>query len=71
MPTSVQNTAAQSQPQHLQYNDVGYYDMSNDFPPLRGHRNHAGAALDVPAQAQAAPPADPVCADLTFSHAYI
>ena len=72
MPPSVQNAAAQGQPQHMQYdNNMGYYDMSNGFPPLHRHRDHAGAALDVPAQAQAAPPADPVCADLTFPHTYI
>ena len=71
MPPSVQNAAAQGQPQHMQCDNMGYYDMSNGFPPLHGHRDHAGAALDVPAQAQAAPPADPVCADLTFPHTYI
>jgi hypothetical protein len=54
---------------------VGYYDIANDHLPLHGHRNHginndAGAALDVPAQAQAALP-DPVCAYLTFLHTHI
>ena len=73
----VEYTAAQGQPQNLGYLDmpVGYYDIANDHPPLHGHRNHginnnAGAALDVPAQAQAALP-DPVCAYLTFLHTHI
>ena len=41
--------------------------MTDDHPPVHEHRDHAinnyaGAALDVPAQAQAAPPlAAPVC----------
>lgn len=58
----------------MQYLDN--HDMANDQPPLHDHRDHAidnyaGAALDVPAQAQAAPP-DPVCTDLPFSaYAYL
>ena len=48
---------------------MGYYNMTNDQPPLHEHRdpaidNYAAVALDLPAQAQANPPA-PVCADFT------
>lgn len=73
IPLPVGNNAAQLQayPQHLQYVDVDYYNIANDYPPLHEHRNHAtsinnyaGAALDVPAQPQAAP-SDPVYTDLT------
>ena len=51
------------------------YDIANEHPPLFEHHdlaidNYAGVALDVPAQAQAAPP-DPVCTDLTFSHTHV
>jgi hypothetical protein len=72
MPPTV---AAQGQPQDLQYVDMGYCNMVDDHPPLHEHRDHAinnyaGVALDVSAQAQAAPPA-PVCTDLTFPHTRI
>jgi hypothetical protein len=48
--------------------------MPNDRPPLHEHRGHAinnyaGVALDVPVQAQAAPPV-PVCTDLTHSYTH-
>ena len=72
MPPSVEYTAAQGQhqPQDLQFLDMGYYDMVGDRPPLHEPRNSAamnygGVGLDVPAQAQVAPPA-PVCTDLAF-----
>ena len=69
MPQPVQTTAAQRQPQHLQYIDV-----ANNHPLLHGHQDHvinnyAGAALGDPVQAQAAPP-DPVCTDPTFLHTH-
>jgi hypothetical protein len=76
MPPPVENTAAQGQPQDLWYPDMGYYNMGNDHPPLHEHRGHAinnydaGVALDIPAQAQAAP-LPPVCIDLTFPHTHI
>jgi hypothetical protein len=65
MPPSVENIAAQAQPQDLQYVDMGYYDRANDYPSLPGHRDHifaddARIVQDVPAQAHVAPPA-PVC----------
>ena len=74
MPLLVENHDAQRQPQNLQYLDMDYYDMANvhpPLPPLHGHRdqainNYAAVVLDVPAQAQAAPPA-PVCTDLIAS----
>ena len=60
--------------QDLRNVDMGHYDMFNYHPPLhhehRGHainNNYAGVALDVPVQAQAAPPV-PVCTDLTHFH---
>jgi hypothetical protein len=70
----VEDTAAQVQSQDVRYNDMGYYNMANDHPPLREHRDHAisnyaGVVLEFPAQAQAAPPA-PVCIDLTFPHTH-
>lgn len=77
MSQPVQTTAAQRQPQHLQYIDMAYYDIANasERPPLFENHdhaidNHAGAALDVPAQAQAAQP-DHVCTDLTLSHTQV
>ena len=77
MPLLVENHAAQRQPQNLQYLDMDYYDMANvhpPVPPLHEHRdqaidNYAAAVLDVPAQAQAAPPS-PVCTGL-ISSAYM
>ena len=50
---------------------MGYYDVDNGHPPLHDHRghainNHAGVALDVPAQAQAAAPPAPVCTGPAF-----
>jgi hypothetical protein len=67
--------AAQGQPQDLWYADMGFYNMVNVRPLLHEHHDHAinnyaGIALDVPAQAQAAPPA-PVCTDPTFPHTHI
>ena len=61
MPLPVENVTTRGQPQDTHYIDMGYYDMANDLPSLHEHRDHvindyAGAALDVPAQAQAAPP---------------
>ena len=54
---------------------MGYYNMANDQPPLRGHRdpainNYAGVALDVPSEAQAAPQ-DPVLINLPFPYTHI
>ena len=74
-PAPVENTAAQGQTQDLQYIDMGYYNMANDRSSSLEHRDHtindyAGVALDVPTQAQAAPPV-PVSTDLTISHTYI
>jgi hypothetical protein len=75
MPPPIENTAAQGQPHDLRYPDMGYCNMGNDHPLLHEHRGHvinnyAGVALDIPAQAQAAPLA-PVCTDLTFLHTQI
>jgi len=64
----VDNRAAQGQPQDLQYVDMGYYGMANDFPPPQGHcdqiiGDNAGIVHGVPAEDQTAPlvaPA-PVC----------
>jgi hypothetical protein len=74
MPPPVENTAAQGQPQGLQYVDMGYYDMPNDPPPLQhrdhGINNYAGVVPDVPAQTQAAPPVA-VCTYITFPHTNI
>ena len=75
MPPPIENVAVQGQLQDLRYVDIGYNDMANDYPPLHEHRDHvinnyAGVALDVPAQAHAAPPA-PVSTDLTFPHTLI
>ena len=72
MSPPIENAAAQTRPQDLGYTDMGSYDMANYYPPLHEHRNHAidnyaGAALDVPAHAQAASPA-PVCTGLTLPH---
>ena len=69
---AVQNTA---QPQDVQYLDMGYYHVVNGHPPLHENpdhaiNNYAGAALDVPAQGQAAP-SDPVCTNLTCTHTHI
>jgi len=62
IPPPVENIAAQAQPQDLQYVDMGYYDMANDYPPPQGHRDHiigdnARIVQDVPAEAPFAPPA--------------
>jgi hypothetical protein len=72
IPPPVEDIAAQAQPlaQDLQYIEMGYYGMANDYPPPQGHRDHiigdnAGIVRDVPAHWQAAPPA-PVCTDLVF-----
>ena len=73
---AAQNTAAQGQPHDVRYLDIGYYHVANGRPPL--HENHdpainnyAGAALNVPAQAQAAPP-DPVCYQPNlYAYAYL
>ena len=75
IPPTVENPAAQGQPQDLQYVDMGYYNMANDHPPPHEHRDHAinnyaGVALDAPAQAQAAP-STPVCIYLTFKHTHV
>jgi hypothetical protein len=64
----VENSATQGQPQDLWYGGMGHYgDIANNHlqVPLHEHHDHAvndyaGLALDVPAQAQAAPLA-PVC----------
>ena len=74
MPPPVENNAVQGQLQDLRNVDMGHYDMPNDRPPLHepcGHaiNNYAGVSLDVPVQAQAAPPV-PVCTDLTHSHTH-
>jgi hypothetical protein len=71
----VENTAAQGQPQDLRYGGMGHYDMANNHPSLHEHHDHAiddyaGLVLDVPAQAQAAPPA-PVCPGLIVPHTRI
>jgi hypothetical protein len=73
IPLPDENLAAHAQPEDLQYVDMGYYGMGNDYAP-NGHDNHvigddARITQDVPAQAQAAPPA-PVCTNLVFWHAY-
>ena len=75
MPPPVEDIAAQAQPQDLQYVDMGYYDIANDYPPPQGHRDHiigdnARIVQDVPAQVHVAPPA-PVCTDLTLPHTHI
>ena len=51
---------------------MGYYNMANDQPPVHERRdpainNYAGVALDVPGEAQAAPPY-PVRTDLIFPY---
>jgi len=76
MHPSVENPAAQDQPQHLQYVAMDCYNMANDnySPPYR-HHDHivpdfAGVAHDVTIQAHVAPPA-PVRADLTSIHTFI
>lgn len=66
----VENLAAQAQPQDLQYVDMGYYNMANDYPPPHGQGNHirgdnARIVQDAPSQAQAVPPA-PVRTNLIF-----
>ena len=53
---------------------MGYYDLANELP-LHNHRDHAidnyaWAALNVPAQVQAAA-SDPVCIDLIVPPTYI
>jgi hypothetical protein len=75
MPPPVEDHAAQGQPQDLWYIDMGYFDMANDHPPLHEHRdqaidNYAAVALDVLAQAQAAPLV-PVCSYLIFPQSCI
>ena len=73
MPPPVENTTAQRQPQGLQYVDMGYYHMPNDPTPLHEHRDHGinnYAGVDVPAQAQVAPPVA-VCTYITFPHTNI
>jgi hypothetical protein len=73
MPLPVENIAAQRQPQDLRYADMGHYGMAHGGPPLHERHDHAiydGVALDVPAQAPAAPLA-PVCIDLTFHITYL
>lgn len=71
----VENLAAQAQLQDLQYGDMGYYDIANDFPsPAHGHGNNtigenAESVQNVPAQAEATPPA-PVCTNLVLWRAY-
>ena len=74
IPPPVENIADQGEPQDMGYDDMGYYDVDNGHPPLHdGHdhrdhaiNNHGGAALDVPAQAQAAAPPTPVCTEPAF-----
>jgi len=71
IPLPVENIAAQTQPQDLQYVNMGNYGMDNDFPAPQGHRDHingdnVGIVQGVLAQAQAAPPAR-VCSNLVFS----
>ena len=75
MSPPVDNTAPQGQAQDLQYEDMGYYKIANDHPPLHEHHdqpidNYAPVALNVPTQAQAAPPI-PVCTDPSFPHTCI
>lgn len=72
VPLPVENLVAQARPQDLQYADMGYYDIANDYPPPHGHGNHIRGdnVPHIPAQAQAAPPA-PVCTNLFFWCAYI
>ena len=74
IPPPVENLVAQAQPQDLQYVDMGYYDMANDYPLPHGHGNHirgdnARIVQNVPVPVQAAPPA-PVCANLVFWRTY-
>jgi len=62
MPPPVENTAAWGQPQDPRYDDVGYYDMTYDYPLPHGHCDHgapdnAGGAQDDPTEAQVNPPA--------------
>jgi hypothetical protein len=70
MHPSVENPAAQDQPQDLQYVAMGYYDMAYDdySPPYRHHDyivpDYARVAQDVPTQAHLTAPI-PVCADPT------
>jgi hypothetical protein len=75
MPPPVEDIGAQAQPQDLQYVDMGYYDMTNDYPPPQGHRDHiigdnARIVRDVPAQDHVAQPA-PVCTDHTLPRTHI
>jgi len=78
MPPPVDNTAPQGQPQVMQYDGMGYYNIANDNR-LHQHHNDASndyaafaldACLDVSAQAQATAPAT-VCTDFIFPHTCI
>jgi hypothetical protein len=76
VPPPVENIAARAQPQGLQYVDIGYYEMANDYPPPQGHRDriigdNARIVQDVSAQAHVAPPPAPVCTDHTLPHSHI
>jgi hypothetical protein len=71
MPPLIDNTASQGQPQVMQYDDMGCYNIANGHPPVHEYHdqaidNYAPVALNIPVQAQAAPPT-PVCTDPLFS----
>jgi hypothetical protein len=75
MPPPVENTVAWGQPQDPRYDDMVYYDMTYDYPPPHGHRDHdvpdyAGVAQDDPTEAQVNPPAH-VCTALSLPYANI
>ena len=68
MPPPVQTTA-QGRPQDLRYLNAGYYNMTNDHPPMHNHRDHViDVSLDVREQAT---PLAPVCIGHTSLHTRI
>ena len=74
MPSPVENTVARGQPQDPRYNDMGYYDMVDDYRPLHGHHDGiadiVGVAQDDPTEAQVNPPAH-VCTGLSLHNTYL
>ena len=77
-PPPIENLAAQTQVQDLEYVDLSYYNMANDYPPPHGHGNYIRRdnpriffVQDVPTQTRArAAPLAPVCTDLVFRRAH-